>query len=271
MGAKFWMGMALAACAGLALAADPRVELGMIVTGTIEVDPAGNVLRYSLDQPGKLPAAVTETTARAVAKWKFEPGPGVHGPGAVHRMTLRFVAKPLGTDQYGVRIADASFFACAQGEFVTGVKLQPPHYTLPLGQQPITGTVYVLVKVGRDGRVMDAVAEQVNLRAVGSEAQLDLWRGTFARASLDTAVKWTFAPPKRGPHAGEAHWNARVPVEFLVKAEPSLQYGEWEIYIPGPRNEVPWLRDSRGSDALSADGVYPTTAELKLLTPLADA
>ena len=64
MGAKVWIGMALAACAGLALAGGPRevrkqTEASMLVTGTIVIEPDGHVRSYQVDQPEKLPTAAT--------------------------------------------------------------------------------------------------------------------------------------------------------------------------------------------------------------------
>lgn len=52
-------------------------------------------------------------------------------------------------------------------------------------------------------------------------------------------------------------------------------YGQWKVYIPGPRQPVPWFDHRRmltdSVDALPGGGVYPIDDDLQLKTPLGGA
>lgn len=63
----------------------------------------------------------------------------------------------------------------------------------------------------------------------------------------------------------------RLPVQFLMRQEKPKP-GEWETYIPGPRNvNMPWaqqqLKMAGNPDALPDGGVFPLEEGAKLLTP----
>lgn len=259
-----------------AVAVEPEVverhaELSMLVTGSIEVDSAGNVRTYSLDKTEKLPAAVTEWAARKIPDWKFQTPAGAGGAPVRNVMNLRFAARRLDADRYALRVASAGFYRENREDYITARKLKPPRYPQLAGMGGITGIVYVVAKVGRDGRVEDVVAEQVNLRVISSEAGMNEWRAMFARVALDAARDWTFTPPRQGPRVGDPFWSVRVPVEFVV-AGKTVQpgYGEWAGYVPGPRQRAPWSHggEDAGADAVPAGGIYPADPELELLTPL---
>jgi hypothetical protein len=55
-----------------------------------------------------------------------------------------------------------------------------------------------LVRVARDGSVGDAAIKQVNLRIIGSEMQMGLYRQRFANAAMQAVRKWTSASPVAG-------------------------------------------------------------------------
>ena len=278
MGTKVWIGMALAACAGLALAGGPgevrkQTEASMLVTGTIDIEPDGHVRSYQVDQPEKLPPAATGLMAKAVAAWKFQPividGKAVR---ARTRMSVRIVAKSQGEGRYEVRVASANFGDGGEpGEFVSSKELKPPSYPQLAALSGVRGTVYVVARIGRDGRVEDAIAEQVNLKVVDSKAGMTRWRNSLAKSAVLGARKWTFNPPTQGEEVGNPFWLVRVPVDFVLHDEKPVPYGQWEAYIPGPRQDTPWLGaldTSLGADAVAAGGMHPIGSGPKLLTPL---
>lgn len=53
--------------------------------------------------------------------------------------------------------------------------------------QAAGGRAYLLVKVGRDGKVSNVVVEQVNLKFVASDTVMDQCRAMFARVSMSKA------------------------------------------------------------------------------------
>jgi hypothetical protein len=133
------------------------------------------------------------------------------------------------------------------------------------------GTAYLVLKIGRDGRVADAVAEQVNLRVVASEKNMARLRKLFAGAALAGAKKWTFNPPTIGEEADDPYWSVRVPVAFFTDHLQLPKDTEWHSYVPGPRNPIPWRSEqpTDSPDALAAGGVYPLDNNgPRLLTPL---
>ncbi|ULU25589.1 hypothetical protein [Dyella terrae] len=83
-------------------------EVGMLVTGTVEVNPNGSLHGYALDEPEKLPPVVVEVIGKTVSSWEFK----LSGPITdvlKTKMSLRVVAKPLGDGQFKVAVEGSSF------------------------------------------------------------------------------------------------------------------------------------------------------------------
>ncbi len=254
-----------------------QVEMSLLATGTIDVGPDGRVAAYALDQSEKLPPAVRQLMDSASQAWTFEPVV-VNGKPVLARtkMSVRFAAKKTGEDAYEVRIAGADFRVATPPEETpsSAAPLKPPSYPQSAARSGVRGTVYVVLRFGRDGRVQDAFAEQVNLRIVDSEGAMEKWRALLASSALATAKQWTFRAPSRGEEAGEDSWSVRVPVDFLWRGESVPAFGQWQAYIPGPRQRAPWIDTDEltlGSDAIADGGVYPVGGGLRLLTPLSGA
>lgn len=250
-----------------------QIESSMVFTGMVDIEPDGHVSGYTLDRPEALPPVVAKIMDRATKTWTFEP-PKVDGKIVRARtaMSVRLVATRNPEDgSFGVRLASANFGRPAKDEFVSGKALTPPRYPKVAAMSNASGTVYLVLRVGRDGRVEDVMAEQVNLTVIDSENGMKRWRDSFARAAVDGARSWTFDVPTRGEDVDAPFWLARVPVTFHVNNGP-VAYGQWDAYIPGPRETAPWLGGmdaSLGSDAVADGGIYPVgNYGPKLLTPL---
>ncbi|WP_049622225.1 energy transducer TonB [Frateuria defendens] len=249
-----------------------RVEASMLVTGSIVVAPDGSVQSYALDQPEKLPPAVVELVGKSAPQWRFRPVQ-VDGRPATAKaaMSLRVVADQLGGDRYTVSIRDTRFGQDAPGERPALQDRRAPAYPREAVMARVSGTVYLLLRVGRDGRVEDEAAEQVNLGAVASDNELAHWRQVLAQAALGAARGWHFEPPTAGPRAGAKEWVVRVPVAFRLRERGAglPGYGQWEAYVPGPREPVPWLHQKpvAGGDALPDGGVYLVGGDLQLAAP----
>jgi hypothetical protein len=279
----------IALFASVALAAGPaavrkRAESSTLVTGSIDIERDGSVGGHRLDRPEQLHPQVVRLINQAAPHWRFEPvlidGKPVQ---ARAKMSVRVILNKQGEneqgeEQYRLRIGGASFGDAhgVKGETVTAADMKSaPAYPKSAWQAGIQGTVYLVLKIDRDGKVVDAVDEQVNLTVLGNDQQMTQGRAVLARAARVAAKRWRFDVPILGPQAGREFWSVRVPVAFALcddagpcRTEP--EYGSWQTYIPGPKNRVPWITDEEsraGSDALVAGVAHPIGSGPKLLTP----
>ncbi len=251
-----------------------QVETSMVLTGTIDIAADGKVSGYRIDRAKEVPIGVLGVIARFAPGWRFDPA-RLGGPAATRaNMSVRVVAKRQGEDSFTVSIREARFSKEAPNQNqeassqpASGPRMGPPRYPRAAALAGVSGTVYLMVRAGRDGHVLDAFAEQVDLRVVGSEHALARWRKLMADAALDAARSWIFKP-RSGDDAAADSWLARVPVDFTLGRED--RYGTWQAYVPGPWQPPPWvgvpLAGTPG--ALPTSGVFPVGRELQLLTPV---
>lgn len=276
---RWWVGLAFLAAGSASAdvydAVREQAEMSLVAKGSIDIDPHGKVVGYTLDDAAKLPPAVRMVTDRASALWRFEPvlidGKAVP---ARTRMSLRIAARKSDGDKgYEVEIVGADFQVdVPPEERPTRRRIFAPVYPMSAAQSGMGGTVYVVIRFGRDGNVQDAFAEQVNLSAVDREKAMDGWRDMLAKAALRAARQWSFNPPTRGVEVDEPYWRVRVPITFMRRGQVVPSYGQWELYIPGPRQRAPWIDASDvpafGGDAIAGDDIAPVGKGLRLLTSL---
>ncbi|MGN2244027.1 energy transducer TonB [Frateuria sp. GZRR33] len=276
---RLLLGVAGLLLAGMAFAGGPRatrekVEASMVVTGTIGVTPQGTVLAFALDQPEKLPPLVADLIGKAIPGWTFQPVLRDGKPVAAKaRMSLRVVAQPIGEGRFKVGVRSAWFGD--QGQGIRKESALQPRYPMQAIRGRVEATVYVALRLDRAGRVSDATAEQVNLRVIAGENEMNHWRELFAKATLATARQWTFSPADPSDHA--LYRDVRVPVTYQLHVgntpppSANASYGQWQTYVPGPIEPVPWSDEDKmlsgGVDALPDDGVFGRSS-LSLLTPL---
>jgi hypothetical protein len=252
-----------------------QAEASMLVTGTVDIQPDGSVSGHVLDALDKLPSYVIDLVRRAVPALRFEPVI-VDGQAVVARarMSLRLVARQgdEGSMVVGIRSAHFGEEDLLSSDQVRPLKMSPPRFPAAAYQMGGKGTAYLLIQVGRNGRVMEAVIEQVNLRVVGSEQEMEVIRRQLAEASLRAARGWTFRPPATGDRVDEPYWSVRVPVDYALHGERVEDVpGQWMGYVPGPRQRASWITEddvSGGPDAVAGGGIYPAHSRFKLLTPL---
>lgn len=259
-------------------AADLRqqTELGMVVRGKIDIRPDGSVDHYAITDAAKIPAAVRGILARQIPRWTFEPVPVV-GKAAMARVdaTLRIVAKPDG-DSYLAGIEGAQFFGGARdGSTRLSVREQTPKISYPASALGMSADVYITLKIGRDGKALDAIVKKVDLTASASDAQMATSRTALAESALAAVRQWTFNVPTRGKTAGLPYWIGTLLVNFNYTGR-EVPYGHWRPYLPGPCTEAPWPSPdpSDGPQAGHACDPAPAYAEdidsdgPKLLSPL---
>lgn len=274
--AALWVGTT--AHAGNMRNARKQVESSLLVSGTITIAPDGSVKAHALEPSAPLGDTLTAFLDNAIGRWRFEP---VVVDGSVVTakvpMSLRLIAQPADDGKVNISIASTYFGngqERADSEDVRSVKLTPPTYPKRAMHMGGKGTVYLIVQVGRDGRVINVGAEQVNLRVLGNESEMAMLRKQLTDASLRAARGWTFNPPTTGIESIKDTWLVRVPVDFVLSdlGQKKPLKGTWDSYVPGPRNtDMPWAREelqTAGSpDAVPDSGVFPLRQGAKLLTP----
>ena len=253
---------------------DKHEEMNMLLSGTVDIDLNGRVTGYRLDHVEKLPPAVLKLVARKVPHWTFRPPTDNDGHKIVQAtMGLNIVARQTGADQFDLRIAGASFEqSMPPEEKLRPLDLSPPRFPEAASRIGLSGTVYSVIKINRNGRVDDVAIEQVNLTVIGTDYQMARGRDMLAQATRAAAKRWTYALPTRGESAANPYWLARVPVDFRFQGE-DRQPGTWEVYVPGPRTPTPWESASQDSAAFKPDAMlagmsYTAGSGLQLLTPL---
>jgi len=220
-------------------------EASMLVTGSLEVNPDGTLHGYTLDHPEKLPPVVVEVIGKSIALWEFKLSASTKDV-VKSTMNLRVVAKPVGEGKYNVVVQGASFGQTDTNAGTVSYKDHPsPTYPRLAIDARVSGTVYLLVRVGRDGAVMDVAAEQVNLDQYGTQTDMNKYRKVLADASIDAIRHWTYNLPTKGTAINDPYWVVRVPVNFNLHEvgtpDKVHQYGDWNVYIPGPRQTPSWI------------------------------
>ena len=257
-----------------------QAEASMTLSGIIDIGREGQVEGFQLDHREKVDAGVAGFVDKAVQSWRFEPtlvdGKPMPARTTVH---LRLIAGNMEGNSMQVRVVDARFgklggSSAPSTDDVTAAKTRAPVYPPQAASIRGQGTVMLLVKVGRDGKVADVIAEQTNLTVVGPERTMNQLRDVLAKASVRSAREWTFNPPTTGEDKDRDFWTVRVPVNYFFDKQ-SERYGRWSAYIPGPRQQAPWKTGEEtlaaGSDLLPEGGVYMVGRAQegpRLLTPL---
>lgn len=270
----------LAARTPAARALDQAINT-LAVDGSIEIDADGKVQRYAIEHPEAYSAAVRDMLDRVVPQWTFRPVQ-VDGVARAARssMHLRLRADPIGDGQFRVVVAGASFDGAAAPGTEVALDLRapmpPPKIPKAEWSANIGAQVLVVLRIGRNGRVEDAIAEQTNLDQLATPKAMARWRRDFEAAAVGGLKHWTFVTPTQGPDADAPYWSVRIPVVFtpIGSAAPAHAPGKWESYVPGPHHPVPWATDEEQAlaagalDALPGSGVFPLKPALQLLTPL---
>lgn len=284
---RLLLGLLCLIVSGAVFAAGPhavrkRVQASMLVTGSIVVATDGSVKSYVIDKPEQLPKSVVSLIQKSAPTWQFVPlvrdGQPVLAKAA---MSLRVVAKPVGDDSYSLTIVSSHFGQPPSwtnnegGKAITGHRRELPRYPMEAARSGVSGTVYVVLRVNRQGLVDEAATEQVNLNMAASDVEMVRWRNVLSDAALRAVRNWTFNPPTVGSEAAKSAWVVRVPIVFsLSQRRESLlahKYGGWHPYMPGPRHVPAWMDESpmAGSvDALGAGSISEVGGGLKLAKPI---
>jgi len=220
-----------------------RKEASMLVSGMVTIDPSGSVENYMLDHPEKLSQPVKDIVKQNVDRWKFQFA-STPAATATEHMSLRLVARMIDDQHASIRVAGASFDDAQVGADEDIVYKTRPHVEYPqnASKEGASGVVYVLLRVGPNGTVLDASPEQVNLGSFHAAPDMARYRKYLADAAVKGVKQATFTVPTKGKLAGQPYWLVRIPVQFMSEGERAGDdYGTWSVYVPGPRIDVPWL------------------------------
>ncbi|WP_411852391.1 protein tonB [Stenotrophomonas sp. LGBM10] len=217
-----------------------QVESSMRVKGSLDIDAQGQVTAVRIDQEDKIPSGVAGFITSSVAGWTFEPTLRDGAPVAITTpMNLLVIGSRSADGSATVEIRRATFVEydandAAQIAWDGG---SPPEFPTDKIARGTAGDVYLLMRVGRDGQVIDAVAEQVNLRVMVPAREVPQLRDVFARSAIRAAKGWKFRVPSAGPQADRPFWVVRFPVSYAPQRNA---YGRWQPYLPGPRQRASW-------------------------------
>lgn len=240
---------ALASFAAVAAERGPQAEASMIVTGQVELSPAGQVLSYDIDHPEQLPVGVVDLIKQNVPVWHFQFEEVPTQP-VREIMHLRVAAKKADHSHESVRIESADFddASLAEDEKISFKTVAQPEYPKFAMAIPASGSVALLIQVGRDGSVEHVSAEQTNLRIVADDDTMKRCRREFASAAVKAAKRWKFNVPAKGASAKDPYFLVRTTYSFVLlgsgqDGHSGSRYGQWDVYVPGPREEVPWIQN----------------------------
>lgn len=247
----------------------------MVVTGKVELNPDGSVHSYALDEQEKLPGPVVDLLKHNIESWKFQFAADQKSTVA-ETVSMRIVAKNVDKTHMTLALTGTQFDdANAPDNYVQSAQRLVPSFPPYSLQAHVTGRVYLLVKVGRDGKVEEVSAEQVNLRQNFARTNMATYRKDLADAAIKAARHWTFSTPTTGKWVNSPYWLARIPVDFHIRNDNDIHggesYGSWEIYIPGPRMDVPWLADKSviadAADTTPDGNIHQLNASPQLASP----
>jgi hypothetical protein len=278
-----WM-LAGFAHAGTEAVARRQIESSMLVSGMLSVDAGGAVTAHTLDRRDELPPPVAQFLDQALPQFRFKPAEHDGRAQPVQaQMSLQVVVNQIDPQHVALRLRSARFTEVGPS---TAEAVSPPktdlasiahrasiHYPDDAMRAAVSGTVYVAVRFDRGGQVIDAEAQQVNLKITDSESKMRHWRDVLGRSTVAAVRRFTFQPPTTGPHAGDASFTGILPVAFFLDGARPPRYGEWDSYVLGPKQDIAWLhgdddRDADNSEAVP-DGQFAMTGDsLQLLTPL---
>ncbi|MCP1372875.1 energy transducer TonB [Dyella lutea] len=263
---KKLMFAALLALTAAAAHAGPtkNLETSAVVDGTIVLAKDGAVQLATVEHPEKYGQPIADLVRKVALTWRFDPvlrgGEPVVAKASMH---VRVILTKNADGNFTARIKGATFGGnnadTPDDLYSENQKKIGPHYPPAAIKARVQGTVYLALHVDREGRVIDAVAEQVNLENMGPDGLLQKYRELMAKSSLDAARRWTYRIPTTGKLAGQDSWTLHVPIVYTLNETGAAPVERvWRTYVPGPYTPAPWVDkpSMTTADALADDGSY---------------
>jgi hypothetical protein len=245
------------------------VELAMVVTGTVTLNPDGSVKAYAIDHADQLPAGVQHLLKSTVPGWTFD---SIKAAGkmlpANTRMSVRITGTVTATtkqkvggkkvEQNTVQIGVADItLHCPppHAEFSPEAGCDPnaslrfwpedkpptlPQYPLAAVKLQAGGAVHLYLDVDSAGHIMRAAVGRVDLYM--QVPRPERLRKLLGDAALQATQDWQFSVPTAGPHALAGHWVVEQTLKFVIAGDHAANVGDgqWLAYQPGPDLAIPW-------------------------------
>lgn len=268
---KCLIALLLALLAGSALAEEPRIYAAY-TTGELVVDAEGRVTSVTLDHKD-LGAKVMAAFEQKIRAWRFEPVITDGRPAEARaRMSLGLLVRERTEDTAVTLEVRAVSFRDppdpgqveatgidALGAKAVGLRLPPPIFPGSPRRAGVGATLWLLVKVGADGRVEKMglqAAELMSLETITPEWQ-DSHLQQFVAAAEKATRKWRL-PAFAGV-------DVRVPMTFPL---PGDDRRRWVPIVQVPVDVPAWVELCK-NDAIPYSGSgEPGSARFQLLSEL---
>lgn len=253
--------LALALTAAAAQGMEDRLEMSMLVSGTIQIDPDGSVAGHQLDRPEKLPRGVVVAVENAVAGWRFEPVETPDGPTVVQAtMSMLVVARGHDEDSFELSVQHARFGN--EGDVVRWHTAPRATYPRRALEARVSGTVYLLLAIGPGGEVQRAHAGRVDLTSPVASQERERYRNILAQAASRGARNARVELAEEvGVGEGRVRW-VLAPIDFVIGPPfptEEQRYGRWTVYLPGKvllPEDWEGVRDDVAVETYAGGGVY---------------
>lgn len=213
-----------------------QTELSMLVKGAIDIRADGSVDHYSIENSEKILPGIASLIGRQVPRWKFEQVLADGKATSTHTSVVwMIVAKPNVKGDYTIHIQSAGFSGAggaAKSRISVRERKPPVLYPASALRMGMSGDVYLVLKIGPDGKVIDAIVQKVNLTASANDTQMAKARKAFGETALEAVRNWTFNVPTQGKHANQPYWSGMLPIVYSFDPSDSVQhYGEWRPFL----------------------------------------
>lgn len=216
------------------------VEVSLSVDGTIDIDPEGAVVDYSLNTP--VAEGLRAAIDSRVRRWRFDPIL-VDGVAVSARTSMVFAirADKVADERYQLHFGKPTFGApsLVRGSQVGRGAVQYPREMLQFG---VGGRVMLAIRIDETGRVVDAHPYQTSLDArPRTERQAKKLREAMERAIMRSVRHWRFEPGESIDGETRAV-TAFIPVDFAVfrPGQATPKNVGWRAMLPGPVSPAPW-------------------------------
>lgn len=247
------------------------VEGFMQLTGRITVDDDGRVSGYAIDHVDQVSDEARSFLARQIATWRVECDEDVRLLTKAVKFTARLRASPVDDGVYRLWVDGVHLDEPLPSAQRLSVKRKRwPEYPRGMARTGASGTVYMLLLIGADGRTEDVFAEQVDLTAVPPDpADIPRHQLEFIASAAAAARHWRFELPVEGPYA-RVPQAVRVPFGFFMHGR-EVRYGEWQYLVRGVRRSPPWSASVlSGLDPVVSGDLQPVRSRLRVVTEPGD-
>jgi hypothetical protein len=247
----------------------PQETRTLRADGEIVVTQEGDVHSHAIHTP--LPDEMHEVVNKAVASWKFAPSAAPHATRNTMRLTL--TATPVDSEHV-VKVEDVVFrdVAAAHPDASGKVGKRTPDGVKILVRPrmpafPVDAVVNVAMRVGPDGRIVDAHATQCSVHVSGGVGR-DKARAcrVLETHGVNAVKQWVLHPGGR-----TTAWTATVPLHFVgVNKELDETPGQWRKEYRTAYRAPAWHPDDEAMHRLGVvdakgKSVVPPESELRLL------